>query len=70
MIIKVEWEVEDAYAGKSRPQKTIFDTDHYMDYDEWYNLSEEEKFNLIDEAVQEDFNTRISYSINNWSSNL
>lgn len=34
MKIIAHWEVDDGYAGKSRPQKTYIETDDIMDEDE------------------------------------
>ena len=62
--IEVKWEVEDGYAGKSRPQTTIVDIEkHHMPASEWDELSQEEKEFVIYEAVQEDFDQKISFGI-------
>lgn len=64
MKLTIKWEVEDGYVGKSRPQKTIFDTNDYTnDEEEWNSLSEKEKMDYISEAVQEDFDQKIFFSI-------
>lgn len=60
------WEVEDGYAGKSRPQETKIDTDDWMDQKEWDMLSDKEKREHIDSAVQEDYEQRISYAIDDY----
>lgn len=63
MTIIIKWEVEDGYAGKSRPQETVLDTCDYYEDNEYEKLTEAEKNELIHEAVQEDFNNKISYGI-------
>jgi hypothetical protein len=62
MKIIVKWEVEDGYVGKSRPQSTIVDTDHHF----WDSLNDEEKRQLIEECVQEDYEQKISFSISDY----
>lgn len=62
MKIKITWEIEDGYVGKSRPHNSIFNSDYYMDDDEWNDLSEENKEIYINEFLQEEFNNKISWS--------
>jgi len=65
--IVVKWEVEDGYVGRSRPQRTVIDVEnHLMDESEWNELSDEEKRKIIEEAVQEDFDQKISFAINDY----
>ena len=67
MKIRIRWEVEDGYAGKSRPQHTVFDTDDVSaDDDEWNSYSEDEKEAIIRDAVQDDFDNKISFVINDY----
>lgn len=56
--MKITWEVEDGYYGKGRPQHCEID-DEELDLCE----TEEEKEKLIEEAVKEDFNSKISWVI-------
>lgn len=53
----VRWEVEDGYAGKSRPQETE------VPDEELEELDEKERKELIWEYVQDDFDQRISWCI-------
>lgn len=62
MKLDITWEVEDGYAGKSRPQHSIFDTDEDC-VEIWDELTDEEKSELIDEFIQEEFYNKISFSI-------
>lgn len=63
MKIKVTWEVEDNYAGGSRPHSTMFDTEWY---DDWEELSDDLKKRCIEEVVQEDFDQKITFSITDY----
>ncbi len=63
MKITVKWEVADGYVGKSRPQRTIVDTD---DAYEWEKMTDDEKREWIQDQVQQDFENRISFEINNY----
>ena len=56
--MKVRWEVEDGYVGKSRPQYTEIDDEELEDYPEG-----EERENFINECIQDDFDQKISFSI-------
>lgn len=66
MKIIVEWEVEDGYAGKSRPQKTEIDTEDYFDNEEWNEMTDDEKKEHLESFVQEDFEQKISFGITDW----
>lgn len=66
MKIKVRWQVDDGYAGASRPQHTTFDTEDYCDDEEWESKSEEEKRQLIEEVVEEDFRNKASFHIDDY----
>lgn len=57
--IKVTWEVEDGYCGKSRPQYTYIDK---VELDEC--RTEEERQNLIDTYVQEEYD-QLGFAIEN-----
>ena len=64
--IKVRWEVEDGYVGKSRPQTTIIDIEQLMDIEEWEAMTEDKKREFIEEIVQEDFEQKISFGISDY----
>lgn len=65
--IIVKWEVEDGYAGKSRPQKTIIDIEkELMSEEEWNDLTLEQKIENIESIVQEDFEQRITFGIEDY----
>lgn len=65
MKINITWEVSDGYVGKSRPQHCTFNSDDYMDEEDWNDLTEEEKQKYIDDFVQEEFYRNISWAITN-----
>lgn len=55
--MRIQWEVDDGYVGKSAPQYTII-------YDEdLEGMTPEEIHEEIEEAVHEDFRQKISYHI-------
>lgn len=54
--MKITWEVEDGYCGKSRPQETKIEDE------ELEGLNDEERENYIYDRVQEDFEQTISWS--------
>jgi len=56
--MRVTWEVEDGYVGKSRPQYTEVPDDELFECE-----TEEEFQQLIDEHVQHDFEQDISWTI-------
>lgn len=56
--MKVRWEVEDGYVGKSRPQVTTVPDEELAECD-----TEEEREQLIASYIQEDFEQRISWAI-------
>jgi hypothetical protein len=56
--MRITWEVEDGYAGKSRPQFTDIDDDDLADCE-----TEEEKEDLINSVVQDDFEQNITWGI-------
>jgi hypothetical protein len=66
MLIKTNWEVEDGYAGKSRPYQTIINTRDYMSDQEWDELTYQEKEEIIDEEIQLDYQSKISYYIKDY----
>jgi len=59
--MKVIWEVEDGYVGKSRPQETEI-PDEYFAKDGW-EANEEQRQEIIDGMVREDFDRIISWAI-------
>ena len=54
--MRIIWEVEDGYMGKSRPQETEIDDE------ELEGLNKEEIKNYIHDRIQEDFEQTISWS--------
>ena len=62
MKFTIEWQVTDGYSGGARPQTFKFDTD---DIEGWDELSEKEKNDYIQQAVQDDFEQKISFIITN-----
>ncbi len=66
MKIKIRWEVEDGYVGKSRPQKTVFNTNDYMNDEDWEDLDQSEKEQMIEDAVQKDFCQKITFCIEDY----
>jgi hypothetical protein len=69
MKIEIRWSVEDGYVGKDRPQTTVFDSDDVMDEEDWEQLTEEEKQGYIHESVQDDFEQKITWSIDDYGLN-
>ncbi len=59
--MKVMWEVEDGYAGGSRPQSVEVPDDEIA---ECCDLKDAEK--LIQDYVQEEFENTVSASIKGW----
>lgn len=57
---EVNWQIEDGYVGKRRPQKTKIDNIELLECE-----SEEEVKELIYDFVRDDFYNKISYSIDN-----
>jgi len=49
----VRWQFNDGYAGKARPQYTTINDDDLAECE-----TEEERQELIQEAVEEDFNNK------------
>jgi hypothetical protein len=64
MKYKIQWEVNDGYCGGARPQYTKFDSEDWMDDDEWKSMTEEQKEDAMEEAVQNDFE-QLGFSIIN-----
>ena len=61
--MRITWEVEDGYAGKSRPQSTQVDDDELLRCD-----TVEEALEVIDECVHTDFENTISWCFNGYDS--
>ena len=59
-MVEVTWEIEDGYAGGSRPQFTQVDDDELKEKE-----TEEEKKEFIEECVNGDFK-QMSYSITDY----
>ena len=55
--MQITWEVEDGYIGKSRPQFTEIDDDDLSECS-----TDEEREEFIEQCVQEDFMSNISWS--------
>ena len=56
--MKVRWEVEDGYISGSRPHTTEVDDDELSECD-----TEEERQEVINDTIQNDFEQKISWSI-------
>lgn len=63
MKITVHWQVEDGYVGKSRPQKTIIKPYNDLGQEEWEEMSESERDEYIEQCVQDDFDQKVSFAI-------
>ena len=57
--MKVTWEVNDFYCGKSRPQYTTIDKDDFYGCETYDDYME-----VVEEAVQNDYE-QLGYSIEN-----
>lgn len=66
MKIDIIWEIEDGYAGGSRPHYLKVDTE---DYGDWESMEEKEKSEIIEDEVQNDFNNSISWYISSQEDN-
>ena len=58
--MEINWEVEDGYAGGSRPQSTSFDESD-LDHCETWEEAEHEIWNI----AEEDFEQKITFYIKN-----
>lgn len=56
--MRVTWEVDDGYCGKSRPHFTNVDNDELAEH-----KTTEERNEFIEECVQDDFDSDISFCI-------
>lgn len=64
MILRIKWEVDDGFVCGDRSRILELDTNDYADSDEeWNTLSEEERNNYINDAVQDHFNDKVSWYI-------
>jgi len=54
--MRVYWEVDDGYAGKSRPQHTDIPDDEILDCE-----TDEEVMQLISDSVQDDYEQKVSW---------
>jgi hypothetical protein len=50
--MRIDWEVDDGYAGPSRPQSSNIDDDEILEYD-----TLEEAMRFVNDCIQEDFET-------------
>jgi hypothetical protein len=55
--MKVIWEVDDGYLGKSRPHETFIPDDELKDVDD------EARIDIINEYVDHDFSSIVTFSI-------
>ena len=58
--MRVTWEVEDGYCGKSRPQHTDIPDDELEECE-----TDAEREILIEEYIQADFDSKISWAESN-----
>ena len=58
MKVRVTWQVDDGYVGKSRPQITIIPEEEFEDC-----KTEADRNAIIEEFVDSDFQNRISWFI-------
>jgi|GEM_PF-2356653 len=65
MKITVHWQVDDGYVGKSRPQKTVITPYEDLGQEEWEEMTEEERDEYIEQCVQDDFDQKVSFAIDN-----
>lgn len=56
--MEITWEVEDWYCGKSRPHHTTIPDEEFEDCE-----TEEEREQLIEDWIQEEFKQKISWII-------
>ena len=56
--MRVNWEVNDGYCGKGRPQFVEIDDSEFDDCE-----TDAERQKIIEEYVQDDFNSTISWEI-------
>ena len=61
--VRITWEVDDGYAGKSRPQFTELTADEAIDYIE--AETPEEQQTIAEQAVEDDYINRITWYIKN-----
>lgn len=56
--MKVRWEVEDGYVGKSRPQYTEIPDEEWLECE-----TESDRELLLEDYIQTDFDNNISWAI-------
>ena len=56
--MKITWQVNDGYCGKSRSRVTIIDDGELEEYE-----TEEERQDIIDDCIREEFESSITWSI-------
>ena len=61
--MKVIWEVEDGYVGRYRPQETDIPDIAFEDFDGEICDNKEERQQIINQAVQNDFDQNITWAI-------
>ena len=65
MKYEITWEIDDGYAGGSRPHTFIFDSSDYMDDESWETAHEDERNDIIYEAGQIEFANKVTWYIMN-----
>lgn len=64
--IVAKWEVEDGYAGRSRPQRTTIKPSDDMSLEEWNGMEHDEKEAYISDAVQTDYESKTTFYIDDY----
>lgn len=59
-MYEVKWQVDDGYAGPSRPQSTSFDLDDFFE-----DMSYDDVVNHVEDSVHDDFERNIHWESNN-----
>jgi len=63
--MEISWEVEDGYVGKSRPQHTIIDDGDLSECE-----TVDEAMQMINDSIQEDFDSNITWCFRNHDNNI
>ncbi len=66
MKITVRWQVDDGYVGGARPHRTTVNTEEMMEDEMWNQLSDDEKKEHLISYVEDDFNDRITFAIDDY----
>lgn len=65
--IAVEWEIDDGYAGKSRPQHFNYKPSLYFDEEEWNEMDDLDKEEAIEEEMQIEFEKKVRPIMNSYT---